>query len=321
MFAASIPDWKAHKNTVATDHETSLVQAVARFVRTTGDETILDEEIDGRTVRQRMGEALRFLLDHRWSDEHGLIWGGVTADWGDVRPDHEWGVVLEEDSERAIDVYDNAMFLIAIDDYLTMLESGSEELDYWQGVRTRLAANVRHHLWDEERQQFRPHVYLDGSPFPQDLDESQIYYHGGTTAAIAAGLLNRDEIAGALERMRENVRRAGAPSIGLTLYPPYPEGVFLNPILTKPFTYQNGGDWTWHGGRTVQQLVAHGFVGEAYTELEPMLDRVLAHGGFWEWWTMDNEPAGWGTFRGSAGALGTAIQMLQGWARDHSPPS
>ena len=65
----------------------------------------------------------------------------------------------------------------------------------------------------------------------------------------------------------------------------------------------------------VRQLAAHGFVGESYRELEPMLDRVLKHGGFFEWWTPDNEPRGSGKFRGSAGVLIEAIHELRAWAR------
>jgi hypothetical protein len=312
----SVPDFKAHKNTVATDHESSLVQAVARFIRTTGDASILDEEIEGISVRERMDLALQYVLEHRWSDEHGLIWGGTTADWGDVRPDHEWGVVLEESSHRAIDVYDNAMFLIAVADYLSLLEGDPRAIAYWTGVHEQINRNARKHLWDSERQKFVPHVYLGESPFPESVDEKEIYYHGGTTLAIAAGLLTRDEIASALERMLDNVQKSGAASIGLTLYPPYPEGVFENPILTVPYTYQNGGDWTWFGGRTIQQLVAHGFVEEAYREVQPMVRRAQMNNGFWEWYTKDNEPAGWGNFRGSAGALGRAIQMLFEWAEN-----
>ena len=312
----SVPEFKAHKNTVATDHESSLVQAVARFIRTTSDASILDEEIEGISVRERMGLALQYVLEHRWSDEHGLIWGGATADWGDVRPDHEWGVVLEESSHRAIDVYDNAMFLIAVADYISLLEADPKALAYWTGVHEQISNNAREHLWDPEDQKFVPHVYLGESPFPETVDESEIYYHGGTTLAIAAGLLSKEEIATSLARMIDNVKKSGAPSIGLTLYPPYPEGVFENPILTVPYTYQNGGDWTWFGGRTIQQLVANGFVEEAYQEIQPMVGRALENGGFWEWYTRNNEPAGWGTFRGSAGALGRAIQMLFEWAEN-----
>lgn len=74
---------------------------------------------------------------------------------------------------------------------------------------------------------FIPHIYINGwSPF-RGFDENEIFYHGGTAVAIQAGLLSRDEIRISIERMQENVKLAGAQSIGLTLYPPYPEKVLL----------------------------------------------------------------------------------------------
>lgn len=54
--------------------------------------------------------------------------------------------------------------------------------------------------------------------------------------------------------MLANVKAAGAGSIGLTLYPPYPDWAFENEGM-YPYGYQNGGDWTWFGGRMVQELV------------------------------------------------------------------
>ena len=105
--------------------------------------------------------------------------------------------------------------------------------------------------------------------------------------------------------------------IGLTIYPPYPEGFFKNPSM-KPYSYQNGGDWTWFGGRLIQTLIDHGFVEEAYRELLPMVARVQANDGFYEWYSVDNQPRGSGTFRGSAGVLGKAIEMLIAWAKAHA---
>jgi hypothetical protein len=49
--------------------------------------------------------------------------------------------------------------------------------------------------------------------------------------AIEAGLLTCEEVARSLDQMVANVRAAGAASIGLTLYPPYPEGFFKNPQM------------------------------------------------------------------------------------------
>jgi len=95
--------------------------------------------------------------------------------------------------------------------------------------------------------------------------------------------------------------------------PTYPDGTFKNRSM-GPYSYQNGGDWCWFGGRMVQQLAAHGLYAEAYDELRPMVNRVVKHAGFYEWWTPDNQPRGSGQFRGSAGVLGKAILMLRTWA-------
>ena len=81
-----------------------------------------------------------------------------------------------------------------------------------------------------------------------------------------------------------------------------------------PYSYQNGGDRCWFGGRMIQQLVRLGFIEQAYRDLRPMVDRVVRTGSFHEWWTRDNQPHGSSDFRGSAGVLGRAIEMLQAWA-------
>jgi hypothetical protein len=131
---------------------------------------------------------------------------------------------------------------------------------------------------------------------------------------MEADLLDPDEILVSYGQMRANVRLSGAATIGLTLYPPYPAGSFKNPSM-RPYSYQNGGDWTWFGARTVRQLARHGHVAEAYQELVPMLERVIRHEGFYEWWTLDNQPKGSGQFRGSAGVLLEAIAELRAWAK------
>ena len=316
-FAPTKPDLKAHKNTVETDHESSLVQAVCRYIRKTGDADILEEVVAGITVRQRLEMALQYPLEHRFSPEHGLIWGATTADWGDVQPEHPWGVEFDRSSHRAIDIYDNALLIAAIGDYLDVIvREDRVKSRSWAVIRDQLRKSVRMHLWDDVSRKFIPHVYLDGSPFPAEFDENRIFYHGGTTVAMEAGLLSHEETADSLKRMRENVKQARASSIGLTLYPAYPEGSFQNKSM-RPYSYQNGGDWDWFGARTVRQLAKSGLVEEAHDELGPMLDRVIQHGGFFEWWTRDNQPKGSGKFRGAAGVLIEAIHELRRWAEAH----
>src|SRR5207253_1844276 len=114
----------------------------------------------------------------------------------------------------------------------------------------------RKYLWNKKQQKFIAHIYLKRSPFPADFDEDKIYYFGGTAVAIEAGLLNREEIKTSLNEMVKRVKQAGAASIGLTLYPPYPAGYFANQGM-GPYTYQNGGDWTWFGARMIQQLIKY----------------------------------------------------------------
>jgi glycogen debranching enzyme len=310
------PGLMAHKNTVETDQESSFVQAVSKYVDATGDRTILQERIDGLTVRERLGLALEYVLTERFDPKHGLVWGATRADWGDVQPESPWGVVVDANSHRALCIYDNAMFLIAINDYLQLLGMDTSEAAHWKPIRDHLKQNIRRYLWDEKNQKFIPHVYLAGSPFPKDFNENAIYYHGGTAVAIEAGLLTRAEVGKSLDRMVADERAAGASSIGLTMYPPYPKGFFKNPGMT-PYSYQNGGDWSWFGGRMIRELIKYGYTAEAYRELQPMVERVNRTGDFHEWWTPDNQPRGSAQFRGSAGVLGRDIELLQAWSKLH----
>ena len=145
--SATMPQFMGYKNTVETDQESSLVQAVHRYVQKTGDQAILEEPIDGVTVRDRLSRALEYPLQHRFSRKHGLIWGATTVDWGDVQPEHPWGVELDASSHRAIDVYDNAMFVIALNDYLD-LTRGSGPAARWRKTASQFKARMREHLWD-----------------------------------------------------------------------------------------------------------------------------------------------------------------------------
>ena len=310
------PDLMGFKNSVEIDQESSLVQAVYKYVKETGDGSILDERIGGKTVRVRLALAMQYVMSDHFDPTHGLIWGATRADWGDVQPETNPGVLLDSHSHRALCIYDNAMFILAIDDYLQLPGLRPDEAAHWTEVRNRLKRNVRKYLWDKKRRKFIPHVYLEGSPFPKSFDENAIYYFGGTAVAVEAGLLTRKEVAESLKAMDADVKAAHASSIGLTLYPPYPAGFFKNRNMA-PYHYQNGGDWSWFGGRMVRGLIEEGFIAAAYRELQPMVDRVQREGGFYEWWSRDDQRHGSANFRGSAGELGRDIELLDAWAQRH----
>ncbi|MEA5258360.1 hypothetical protein VB264_11255 [Arcicella aquatica] len=302
------PRYAGHKNSVETDQETSLVQAVYKYIQLTGDKSILQEKIGNKTVLQRLEWSMDFLLKKRFNKKYGLIIGATTADWGDVQPEAGWGVDLDNNTHYAIDIYDNAMFVIALNNIIQLNPTKAAQ---WKKIKDGIAQNCRKHLWDSKTQKFIPHIYLNGSPFPADFNENNIYYFGGTAIAIEAGLLSKAEIKTSLNEMISRVKQAGAPSIGLTLYPPYPAGFFINKIMNPEYSYQNGGDWTWFGGRMIQQLIKYGFVQEAYEQVQPMLKRVIDNKGFYEWYSVDNKPRGSGTFRGEAGVLYVAIEQFE----------
>jgi len=307
------PRYAAHKNTVETDQESSLIQAFYKYVKLTGDTAVLTEMVGDKTVAERLEWAMDFLMQHRFNEQYGLIIGATTADWGDVQPEHGWGVDLDNNTHPAIDIYDNAMFIIALNNLTEMIPAMQNK---WNPVKESIAENSRKHLWDEKTKKFIPHIYLEkGSPFPADFDENQIYYFGGTAIAIEAGLLTNEEIKISIDEMISRVKQAGAASIGLTLYPPYPEGYFANKIMNPVYSYQNGGDWTWFGGRMIQELIKNGFMDEAYEQVQPMVKRVKDNNGFYEWYSVNNEPRGSGTFRGEAGVLFSAIVMFEEWAK------
>ena len=302
------PRYAAHKNTVETDQETSLVQAVYKYIQLTGDKSILAEKVGDKTVAERLEWSMDFLMKNRYTEKYGLITGATTADWGDVQPEEGYGVDIDGHTHVACDIYDNAMFIVALNNMIEIMPSTKKK---WDKIRKDVAKNTRTYLWDAKNQKYIPHLYLNGSPFPADFDENNIFYFGGTTVAMEAGLLSKKEVKASLDEMVKRVKEAGAPSIGLTLYPPYPNGFFVNKIMNPVYSYQNGGDWTWFGARTIQQLIKYGYAEEAYREVQPMLKRVKDNNGFFEWYSIKNEPRGSGTFRGEAGVLYTAIVMFE----------
>jgi len=305
------------KNTVETDQETSLIQAFAKYINITGDRSILDEMIAGKTAKQRLELSIAYLLKNRYSQKYQLLTGATTQDWGDVQI--EGGAVVDVDANThwAIDIYDNAMFVIALKDMAGFYQNPADR-QKWLRLKDVTAKKTKQYLWDSIKHKFIPHLYLTTSPFPASFNENNIYFHGGTAVAIEAGLLNKQEIKLVNQDMVRNVSLSGAPSIGLTLYPIYPEGIYKNSTASKPYIYQNGGDWAWFGARMIQQLVRNGYAEEAYVELQPIIARTLRDKHFYEWYSRDNKPNGSSDFKGSAGELALAIEALKNWAKNHS---
>lgn len=305
------------RGTVETDQESSLVQAFAKYVAITGDTALLSQQVRGVPVIQRLEDALMYVYTQRFSDRYQLVWGGTRADWGDIQPEDPLGTSLTPDSHPSISIYDNAMLSLALAGLQGLEAAAGRDTTAWAVRQRELRTAVRTHLWTGT--QFIPHLYLEkGSPFPASFDEARMYFQGGTAVAIQAGFLEPAEVSQAFARMVRNKIDSGSGSVGVTLYPAYPAGFFQNTYwMGAEYFYQNGGDWPWFGARIIQQMVAHGEVELAWRELGPMLDRVLRDDGIHEWYTRDGQPRGSAEYKGSAGQLALAIDMLQRWAATH----
>jgi hypothetical protein len=304
------------KNTVETDQETSLIQAFAKYIKATGDGSILQEQVNGKTALQCLSDAVEYLLKNRYSKKYGLLTGATTQDWGDVQIEGGATVDVDSNTHWCVDIYDNAMFVIALNDMAYFYPQGNQQ-QMWLKLKDSTVSHIKNYLWDKKNQKFIPHLYTGESPFKSGFNENEIYFHGGTAVAIEAGLLSKTEIKKVNEDMLRNVRLSGAPSIGLTLYPVYPEDIYKNSTASKPYIYQNGGDWAWFGARMIQQLIRHGFVQEAYDELQPIIARTIRDDHFYEWYSRDNKPNGSSDFKGSAGELTQTVEMLKDWAQNH----
>ncbi len=302
------------KNTVETDQETSLIQAIAKYIRVTGDRSILKEMIAGKTALQRLELSIAYLLKNRYSNKYHLLTGATTQDWGDVQIEGGATVDIDKNTHWAIDIYDNAMLVIALNDMIGFYDQEQGQ-HHWRQLKVTTINSIRKYLWKSKKHKFIPHLYLDKSPFPANFHEDKIYFHGGSAIAIEAGILSKNEIRLVNQDMLRNVKLSGAPSIGLTLYPVYPEGIYKGSTASKQYIYQNGGDWTWFGARMIQQLIRYGFIKEAYEELQPMVNRTIKDKGFYEWYSVNGKPNGSASFKGSAGVLANAIDQLKKWAR------
>jgi hypothetical protein len=130
---------------------------------------------------------------------------------------------------------------------------------------------------------------------------------GGNAEAIRAGLLSAKEISRLLQALEKQRRQFNLRTVSFTLLPPYPEGFFPHPLLRSPWSYQNGGEWDWIGGRLVTALYQAGFPAEAEKYLKEISEKNLGEMNIFEWSDKNGNGQGALFYAGAAGVLGEAI--------------
>jgi hypothetical protein len=215
------------------------------YVTTTGDRSILSSKVNGQSGLDHLGLALDYVWSNKIASGCGSVWSGVTVDWGDVQAFSTNPIKLAPGS-RAIGIYANAVFSLAIGSFLELPNISKATTAMWTARRGVLDANIQRWLWDPSAQKYRAHIYLGRSPFPNSFDESAVFYEGGTAVAAQAGLLSPSQVAVSLTHMYADMRAAHADSIGITAYPPYPASAFpccpSGGSAMTAYSCQNGGD-------------------------------------------------------------------------------
>ncbi|HEX7502645.1 MAG TPA: hypothetical protein VF451_04425, partial [Acidobacteriota bacterium] len=137
--------------------------------------------------------------------------------------------------------------------------------------------------------------------------ERNILAVGGNAEAMRAGLMTKAEVARFLGVLEAKRKQHGLRSVSFTLLPPFPENFFPHPLLRIPWSYQNGGEWDWIGGRLVSALYRSGFRTKAEKFLREIAEKNLAEMNIFEWSDKGGGGQGASFYAGAAGVLGEAI--------------
>ena len=310
--AGDIVDWvdgdgRCDKNTVETDQESSLILAAHEIAL--DDPGWLRRIVAGEPVFVRLKRALQWVWDRKRDDRTGLVFSGLTADWGDVEntyPDQR-AIKWSDRSTPVLSIYTQAKFVQAIDRLIDMAKVLGEEADSrnWAKRLTFLKQRCRRYLYLKNPGYFRIHL-VPGEPDRFDF-EKKILAVGGNAEAIRAGLMTPREISVFLTVLEQRRSEFRLGSVSYTLLPPYPDRFFPHPLLSSSWSYQNGGEWDWIGGRVIGALFQSGYREKAQVYLKEIIGKHLRNFNIFEWEDRSGTGCGASFYVGAAGTIGRAI--------------
>jgi hypothetical protein len=301
----------ADKNTTESDQEASAVRAVCVAFQAVRDPAWLRRSIQGKSVLERTSAALEYVLAARRDRVSGLIFGALTADWGDLSPAYpdQRAIYLDARTPRATGLYATAIVALAAGDLASLYSAlGDPRRAYRLRVEAaRLRAAIDRHLWQTQQGFYRMHRLLTphlARGFPRDEDTFAL---GGHALALLAGAGDDEQVRRVIQTVERRRREQGLTTIAASLLPPYPAGAFPHPAMTGEWQYQNGGQWTWLAGRFVRAEFERGHSKEAGEHLRGLARSARASGGFYEWSDRGGRGRGSAHYAGSAAALGDAV--------------
>ncbi len=275
-----------------------------------GDRAWLNKEIEGTRLIDRLAAGLEYLVRERIDPQSDLITNGFSADWGDVSPIYPdaRAVYLDEATPRVVSLYTNCLFYFASERLADMYHALGEtpRADSWREQAAQTKESINQHLWQEDKGFYRMHVVLTPQLTTGWPDDADIFAMGGNGLAALYGIADDAQARSIFVLAEERRGELGVSTLSGSLLPAYPQGFFAHPLMRDAYSYQNGGQWDWFGGRFVLAEFERGFSERAQRHLLEIARKVATNGGLHEWQTLDGSGRGSGHYAGSAGALGGA---------------
>ncbi|MBI2887099.1 MAG: hypothetical protein HYY02_07810 [Chloroflexi bacterium] len=310
LYGMLTREGEGQKTTAPSDEETSAVQLAYLYYKAVGGADWLSCSLNGVPILQRLNLAMDRILQGRFDPGTGLVRRAHTTDWGDVRFQSAARPTQADPTFEywTASIYDQAWAYLALGQLAEMNRAlGQEEAArHWEQAAVQLQRNTQRLLWQPARGFFRLHHHI--TPLLHDFDEDAMVAIGNAVA-IYAGLAEPDQIPtimGALEAAR---LRSGAGKPGVSLYPPYPEGFFLHPLMREEGVYQNGGVWDWWGGVQITGEFEAGLSELARQHLFAVARDWATHPTNLAEWHVPagNQMGGSSHYAGGAGTLGEAV--------------
>ncbi len=284
--------------------------AAYQVYQITGDRDWLTKKVRGKSILERLDASLEYLIRERFDARYGLILSAFTADWGDVSPLYpdQRAIYLDPQTPQVVGLYTNCQFYRAANQLSEMLRSLDQHsrADYWRRKASATKANMNRHLWQEDRGFYRMHLAVTPDRARGWPDDSNIFATGGNGLAVLYEIADAGKIRSIFHTAQELSGRLGISSVSGALLPPYPRGFFKYPSMKEEYSYQNGGQWDWFGGRFVLAEFERGYAEPAHRHLVEIARKVVLGGGLYEWHTKEGRGRGSPRYSGSAGAVAAA---------------
>ena len=310
ISATIAPDHKVDKATVVSDEETSAIVDATEAFEALPDPAWLAQSLRGKTLIERLNDAMNWVLTVRRDPDSQLIKRAHTTDWGDIKwepnsdPSH-----MAPDDQWTVSIYDQAIGYGALRGLAQLNAAAGRDQDraHWEAEAANLKAATNLALWQDgpDHGFYRIHSHVLPDHVVHDFNEANVVAIGNA-AAIYYGLADADKvprILAALERARID---AGAPKPGLSLDPPYDN---WRQVEMDPRTYQNGALWDWWAGRQISAEFWSGYWRMARDHLGMVARDWATHPGqVREWETPSlNRSGADQAYAGAAAVMGQSV--------------